>query len=77
MSQSSRWSAGDADYVLLNGTIHYERDIQEMLNQLRDCLEGSERILFVYYSMLWKPLARLRLKGWRAQSHARTELDRS
>ena len=65
------------DYVLLNGTIHYERDIQEMLNRLRECLEGSARVLFVYYSMLWKPLAWLRIKGWRAQSHARTELDRS
>ena len=50
------------DYILLNGTIHYERDIQEMLNQLRDCLDGTERILFVYYSMLWKPLARLASK---------------
>ena len=51
-----------ADYILLNGTVHYERDIQEVLNQLRDCLEGTERILFVYYSMLWKPLARLASK---------------
>jgi GT2 family glycosyltransferase len=45
------------DYVLLNGTIHYEHDIQELLNQLGESLEGSERVLFVYYSMLWKPLA--------------------
>jgi GT2 family glycosyltransferase len=45
------------DYVLLNGTIHYERDIQEMLNELRESLGGSTRILFVYYSTLWKPLA--------------------
>ena len=50
------------DYILLNGTIHYDRDIQEMLNQLRDCLEGSERIVFVYYSMLWKPIARFASK---------------
>ena len=50
------------DYVLLNGTIHYERDIQEMLNRLRECLEGSARVLFVYYSMLWKPLAWLASK---------------
>ena len=48
-----------SDYLLLNGTIHYERDIQGMLDQLRELLEGSERVLFVYYSMLWKPLARL------------------
>jgi Glycosyl transferase family 2 len=57
------------DYILLNGTIHYERDIQGMLNQLRDCLEGSERILFVYYSMLWKPLARFASKvGMRSRT---------
>ena len=51
-----------ADYILLNGTLHYERDIQEMLDQLRESLGGSERVLFVYYSMLWKPLARLASK---------------
>ncbi len=50
------------DYVLLNGTIHYERDIQEMLNHLQESLEGSERVLFVYYSMLWKPLTRFASK---------------
>lgn len=50
---------GPACYILLNGTIHYERDIQEMLYQLQESLERLDRILFVYYSMLWKPLARL------------------
>jgi GT2 family glycosyltransferase len=50
------------DYLLLNGTIHYERDIQGMLDQLQAALEGSERVLFVYYSMLWKPLARFASK---------------
>jgi len=54
---------GPACYILLNGTIHYERDIQELLNQLRESLEGPERILFVYYSMLWKPLAFLASKA--------------
>jgi len=51
------------DYILLNGTVHYERDIQEMLNQLQEALVGSERVLFVYYSMLWKPLAQLASKA--------------
>ena len=51
-----------ADYILLNGTLHYERDIQEMLDQLQESLGGSERVLFVYYSMLWKPLARFASK---------------
>jgi len=50
------------DYVLLNGTIHYERDIQELLNRLRESLDASVRVLFVYYSMLWKPLARFASK---------------
>jgi GT2 family glycosyltransferase len=67
MLKTDRQSA--PDYVLLNGTIHYERDIQEMLNQLRESLEGSERILFVYYSMLWKPFARLASKvGMRSRT---------
>jgi hypothetical protein len=57
------------DYVLLNGTIHYERDIQKMLKALRESLETSERILFVYYSMLWKPLAWLACKvGMRSRT---------
>jgi GT2 family glycosyltransferase len=59
VTQLKATECGPAGYILLNGTIHYERDIQEMLNQLRELLEGSHRILFVYYSMLWKPLARL------------------
>ena len=55
--------------ILLNGTVHYERDIQEMLTQLRRFLGGGERVLFVYYSMLWQPLARLAAKlGLRSRS---------
>jgi GT2 family glycosyltransferase len=55
--------------ILLNGTVHYERDIQEMLTQLRRFLGGGERVLFVYYSMLWQPLARLASKlGLRSRS---------
>ena len=55
--------------ILLNGTVHYERDIQEMLTQLRRFLGGEERVLFVYYSMLWQPLARLASKlGLRSRS---------
>lgn len=50
------------DYILLNGTIHYEADILEMLNRLGKSMKDSERVLFVYYSMLWKPLAGLASK---------------
>jgi hypothetical protein len=57
------------DYVLLNGALHYERDVQEMLNALHESLHGSERVLFVYYSMLWKPLVWLASKmGFRTRT---------
>jgi hypothetical protein len=57
------------DYVLLNGAIHYERDVQEMLNALHESLHGSQRVLFVYYSMLWKALVRLASKmGFRTRT---------
>src|SRR5438874_1457145 len=60
---------GPAAYILLNGTVHYEGDIQEMLSRLRRSLGGAERVLFVYYSMLWQPLARLASKlGLRSRS---------
>jgi len=58
-----------ADYVLLNGALHYERDVQKMLNALHESLHGSERVLFVYYSMLWKPLVWLASKmGFRTRT---------
>ncbi len=47
------------DYVLLHGTVHYERDVQGLLEELRASLPASSRIILVYYSTLWKPLLRL------------------
>ncbi|MCB1176402.1 MAG: glycosyltransferase family 2 protein [Leptospiraceae bacterium] len=47
------------DYILLNGNIHYERDIQMFLNELRSiCGEGT-RLIITYYSSLWKPWLKL------------------
>jgi hypothetical protein len=48
-----------ADYVLLNGNIHYEADIQDFLGTLRLTLLPSTRVIIVFYSTLWKPLLRL------------------
>ena len=45
-----------ADYVLLNGTLHYERDIQEYLLRLRDRMNDESRLVVTYYSALWRPL---------------------
>lgn len=47
------------DYILLNGTIHYERDIQAFLVNLRRRCAPSTRLIIVYYNSLWKPLANL------------------
>ena len=48
-----------ADYVLLNGNIHYEADIQDFLEKLRLALLPSTRVVIMYYSTLWKPWLRL------------------
>lgn len=65
------------DFVLLNGTLHYERDIQEYLTTLRTSMSDSARLIVVYYSSLWRPILglathlRLRTKTleWNWLSH--------
>src|SRR3984893_14969880 len=48
-----------ADYVLLNGNIHHEADIQDFLGPLRLALLPSTRVIIMFYSTLWKPWLRL------------------
>jgi len=40
------------DYVLLNGNIHYETDIQSFLEDLGKALTPSSRVIITYYSNL-------------------------
>ena len=47
------------DYVLLNGNIHYETDVQEFLETLRPALQPATRVIIIFYSSLWKPPLRL------------------
>jgi hypothetical protein len=47
------------DYVLLNGNIHYETDVQEFLETLRAALQPATRVIIIFYSSLWKPPLRL------------------
>lgn len=55
-----RFQTGQStDYIILNGTIHYERDVQVFLEELKGACSSSTRVIFLYYSMLWKPLLRL------------------
>lgn len=43
------------DFILLNGNIHYERDIQEFLLNIKNLCNTNTRVLITYYSTLWKP----------------------
>jgi hypothetical protein len=47
------------DYVLLNGNIHFEGDVQKFLEALRLVLRPSTRVIIMFYSTLWKPWLRL------------------
>jgi len=47
------------DYILLNGCLHFERDIQNLLQQVYDQCHPHTRVLITYYSSLWKPVIRL------------------
>ena len=47
------------DWVLLNGNIHYEMDVQTFLEELRMVLMPSTRVILTFYSTLWKPFLRL------------------
>src|SRR4030095_1718383 len=48
-----------ADYVLLNGTLHYERDIEDYLSKVRAMMSDDSRLIVTYYSALWRPLLSL------------------
>lgn len=49
-------SKDDPRFVVLNGAIHYERDIQKFLDGLHDKCVSSTRVIILYYSALWKPV---------------------
>ncbi|MGB5231369.1 MAG: glycosyltransferase family 2 protein [Desulfoprunum sp.] len=63
--ESSIWDSGvpdtdsTVDYVVVSGCIHYERDIQSFLQQLRNHCTSSTRVIITYYSSLWRPLLNL------------------
>jgi hypothetical protein len=47
------------DYIILNGCLHFERDIQGLLERIHSSCMPETRILISYYSSLWKPVLRL------------------
>ena len=43
----------------MNGNVHYEADVQKLLEDVRATIKPSCRVILVYYSTLWKPVLRL------------------
>jgi hypothetical protein len=66
--RSLKWGNGvpkndvSAEYIVVSGSIHYERDIQEFLEQLHSHCRPSTRVIITFYSALWHPL--LNLATW-------------
>jgi len=46
------------DYLILNGNVHYERDVLSFFRKLKRCLVPKARVIIIYYNSLWKPLVR-------------------
>lgn len=44
------------DYVVLNGNLHYEVDVQSYLQRLRLKIGLDSRLIVVTYSSMWKPI---------------------
>ncbi|GAB1594599.1 glycosyltransferase family 2 protein [Lysobacter claricitrinus] len=51
--------AATLDYAVLNGNLHYEKDVQAYLGRLRERLNPRTRLVVVTYSALWRPFISL------------------
>jgi len=51
-----------ADYYIVGGLLHYERDIQKLLGILHKMCNKQTRVIFIYYSSAWRLLVRLATK---------------
>ncbi len=50
------------DYVVMNGNLHYEADIQAYLQKLQAQIHPRTRLIIITYSSLWRPLVWLATK---------------
>jgi Glycosyl transferase family 2 len=58
-----------ADFVLLNGVLHYQKDIQSYLERIRGAISDDARLIVLYYSALWRPFASLATRlSWRGRT---------
>lgn len=49
----------EPDFVLLDGVLHYKRDIQVFLDELAEECHDKTRLVVTFYSALWKPFMKL------------------
>ncbi|MCX5706411.1 MAG: glycosyltransferase family 2 protein, partial [Candidatus Omnitrophica bacterium] len=52
-------SKDDPEYLILNGNVHYVKDLLSFFKQLHNSCSRKTRIIILYYSSLWKPLVML------------------
>jgi len=46
----------DPRFIILRGTVHYERNLQGFFDNLYSKCLSSTRVIIIYYSSLWKPV---------------------
>ncbi len=59
------WTPGsksEPDYLLMNGVLHYQKDIQQYLETISKSLSAKPRLLILTYGMFWRPW--IRLASW-------------
>ncbi|MFH0866700.1 MAG: glycosyltransferase family 2 protein [Bacteroidota bacterium] len=47
------------DFIVLNGNVHYEKDVQEFFSRIHEKINFDSRLIIIYYSSLWKPFIKL------------------
>ncbi len=50
------------DYIILSDTLNLAADVQQLLERLHQVSHANTRLVFNYYSSLWRPL--LAIAGW-------------
>ncbi|CAA9307463.1 MAG: Glycosyltransferase [uncultured Cytophagales bacterium] len=61
------------EYIVLNGNVHYEKDVQSFFQGLHPLMNASTRVIVLYYSSLWKPL--MQLATWLGVRRKQPELN--
>jgi hypothetical protein len=44
------------NFLILNGNVHYNRDIQGYFEEIRTMIDDRTRLVIIFYNSLWKPV---------------------